>query len=179
MAVPVMESASNNPTMKKIHAIAALIGLAAQAAWAGELTAISSKFVNGAASGNLQELASTLWEGGPAKDVMLAEFKKVAPEIEKGNVKLTHVDRELVIGELGVSLMRIEGAGGKSDYKPIVCLKVKDGWRVFPWSGESDLKVLFDQRTKEEQIHLRLFNEWANLMEGLLAEEAGSGPEKK
>lgn len=168
--------------MKTTNVIATLTWLAAQAAWAGELTAISSKFVAGAARGNLQEVAATLWDGGPAKDEMLAEFKNVAPEIEKGNVTLTHVDRELVVGELGVTLMRIAGAGGKAAYKPIICLKVKEGWHVFPWSGEQDLKVLFDLRTKEEQIHLRLFNEWAHLMEKLLAEEAeqaGASPEKK
>jgi hypothetical protein len=165
--------------MKKTHLIAALLVLAAHAAWAGELTAISSKFVHGAAHGDLREIASTLWEGGPAKEGVLADFKTAAPEIAKGKVKLTPVDRELVIGELGVTLMRFEVADGKFDFKPIVCLKTKDGWRVFPWSSEADLKVLFDQRTKEEQIHLRLFNEWAHLMGKLLAEEAGSSLEKK
>lgn len=80
----------------------------------------------------MQEIASTLWEDGPANDGVLADFKSAAPEIAKENVKLTPVDRELVIGELGVTLMRFEVANGKFDFKLIVCLKTKDGWRVFP-----------------------------------------------
>jgi hypothetical protein len=153
--------------------ILAQIVFSVQIAWTGELTAISSKFVASAKEGNLENLASTLWDGGPAKDEMIAEFKKVAPEIQKEKLKLTKVDRELVIGELGVTLMRLDAEGDNDpSYNPIICLKVQGKWFIFPCGTEKHLKVLFDQRSKEEQIHLKLFNEWSNLMGKLLAEEA-------
>jgi hypothetical protein len=69
--------------------------------------------------------------------------------------------------------MDAEGAEAPH-FNPIICLKVEGTWLIFPWATEEHLKVLFKQRSKEEQIHLRLFNEWANLMEKLLTEEAGT-----
>jgi hypothetical protein len=78
--------------MKKTFVTIVQIAILIQMAWAGELTAISSKFVTAAKDGDIENLASTLW-----------------------NV---------------------------------------------------------NQRSKEEQIHLKLFNEWSNLIEELLAEEA-------
>ena len=159
--------------MNTTTVIFGLIAISVQLAISGELTAISSKFVEAAKEGNIENLSSTLWDGGPAKEEMIAEFKKVAPEIQKGNLKIKSVDRELIIGELGVTLMRIDAVGDDGpDYNPIICIKSKGKWVIFPWGTEKHLKVLFDQRSKEEQIHLKLFNEWANLMEKLLKEEA-------
>ena len=165
--------------MKKASVTIVQIAILIQMAWAGELTAISSKFVTAAKDGDIENLASTLWNGGPAKGEMIAEFKQVIPEIKEGKLKLTSVDRELIIGELGVTLMRMDAEGSKAPrFNPIICLKVEGKWLIFPWATEEHLKVLFNQRSKEEQIHLKLFNEWANLIEKLLAEEvvpAGAG----
>lgn len=158
--------------MKKISVTIIQIAIHVHMAWAGELTAISSKFVNAAKDGDIENLASTLWNGGPAKEEMIAEFKEVVPEIKEGKLKITRVDRELIIGELGITLMRLDSEDDKAPhYNPIICLKVEGKWLIFPWATEEHLQVLFDQRSKEEQIHLKLFNEWSNLMEKLLAEE--------
>jgi hypothetical protein len=161
--------------MSRISVTIVQISILIHTAWAGELTAISSNFVTAAKGGDIENLASTLWNGGPAKREMIEEFKKVVPEIKEGKLKLTSVDRELIIGELGVTLMRMDAEGAEAPhFNPIICLKVEGTWLIFPWATEEHLKVLFKQRSKEEQIHLRLFNEWANLMEKLLTEEAGT-----
>jgi len=158
--------------MKSISVTFVQIAILIHTAWAGELTAISSKFITAAKDGDIENLASTLWNGGPAKGEMIEEFKKVVPEIKGGKLKLTSVDMELIIGELGVTLMRMDAEGAKDPhFNPIICLKVEGKWLIFPWATEEHLKVLFNRRSKEEQIHLRLFNEWANLMEKLLTEE--------
>jgi hypothetical protein len=144
-----------------------------QMAWAGDLTAISSRFVAASNEGNIEKLASTLWDSGTAKDKFLTEFKEVAPEFQKRKLWFTKIERELVIGELGTTLVRLDSEGDShSDYERIVCLKVHGEWLIYPWATEEDLKVLSNQRSKEEQIHLKLFKEWSRLMEKLLAEEA-------
>jgi hypothetical protein len=94
-------------------------------------------------------------------------------------MKVAPVNKELVIGNLGVTLLRTDFEGqDEPQYGPMVCVRTESGWRVFPWASESDLKVLLEQRTPDEQIHLKLFNLWGNLTEQQLkkeAEQAGAG----
>jgi hypothetical protein len=157
--------------IKKVLLLASIT--AVQMAVGGELTAISTQFVAAATRGDAEGVVSTLCENGVGKEEMITEFKNAAPDFKSGKLKFTKIERELVIGDLGVTLMRLDIEGNpEPDYKPILCLKEKGKWRVIPWASEKDLKAVYEQRSKEEQIHLKLFNKWANLMGEMLADEA-------
>ena len=139
---------------------------------AAELTNVAQKFVAASIAGDSAKLDEVYLES-PTRERADAAFAEALPQIKAGKLKVEHVDKELVIGDLGVTLMRIEIEGHPvANFKPIICVRTDAGWRLFPWASESDLKVLLDQRTPDEKIHLRLFNTWANLVEEQIEKEA-------
>jgi hypothetical protein len=139
---------------------------------AAELTSVAQKFVTASISGDSAQLDQVYLES-PTRERADAAFAEALPQIKAGKLKVAHVDKELVIGDLGVTLMRIEFEGHPgANFKPMICVRTDTGWRLFPWASESDLKVLMEQRTPDEQIHLRLFNIWANFTEEQLNKEA-------
>jgi len=87
---------------------------------------------------------------------------------------ISHIDRELIIGDLGVTLIKIKTKSGKVDYDPIIYVKDATGWHILPYADARGLKKFAMSRTKDEQIHLRLFNEWANMVEEQ-EQQAGNG----
>jgi hypothetical protein len=146
-------------------------------AHAAELKEIAEKFVSASIAGDSAKLDEVYIES-PTRERVDAAFAEALPQIKAGKLRVAHVDRELVIGDLGVTLMRIEFEGHPvANFKPIIGVRTAAGWRLFPWASESDLKVLIHQRTPDEQIHLRLFNAWANLVEEQIEKvaEAGTG----
>ncbi|MBK1884911.1 hypothetical protein JIN85_21045, partial [Luteolibacter pohnpeiensis] len=142
------------------------------AAHAAELKEIAEKFVSASVAGDSTKL-DEVYLDSPTRERADAAFAEALPQIKAGKLKVAHVDKELVIGDLGVTLMRIDFEGHPvANFKPIICVRTDAGWRLFPWASQSDLKVLMDQRTPDEQIHLRLFNTWANLVEEQIEKEA-------
>jgi hypothetical protein len=140
-----------------------------------ELEAVSEQFLAAVESGDSEKLTQVYLEG-PTREKTVAEFIRALPEIKSGKMKVARVDKELVIGNLGVTLLRTDFEGqDEPEYGPLVCVRTESGWRVFPWASESDLKVLFEQRTPDEQIHLKLFDLWGNLTEQQLKKEAEAG----
>ena len=139
---------------------------------AAELTNVAQKFVTASIAGDSEKLDEVYLES-PTRERADAAFAEALPQIKAGKLQVAHVDKELVIGDLGVTLMRIEFEGHPvANFKPMICVRTDAGWRLFPWASESDLKVLMEQRTPDEQIHLRLFNTWANLTEEQLNKKA-------
>jgi hypothetical protein len=115
--------------MNKLFLVLAIIALAVQSASAGELDTVASKFVAAASKGEVKELASILWDNGPARDAMMAAFEPVFSRIKSADLKLTRIDRELILGELGVTLMRFDDPNDETpNYEAIFCVKVKDQW---------------------------------------------------
>lgn len=139
---------------------------------AAELIPIAKQFVAALAKLDNEKL-SGIYADAPTKENAIKAFAEAAPMIESGKLKIGAIDKQLIIGDLGVTLMRLESTDPpKVGYKPMIFVKVGGIWKVFPWATQSDLKTLADQRTPEERIHLQLFNKWANLMEELLAFES-------
>ena len=107
---------------------------------------------------------------------MVAEFAQILPQIQAKKLRISRIENELVIGDLGVTLIRLDLDGhAKPNYKPLICVRTDSGWRIFPWASQADLNILLEQRSPEEQIHLKLFNEWGNLIEELLTKQAQQG----
>ncbi len=139
---------------------------------AAELVPIAKQFVAAVAKLDNEKL-SEIYADGPTKQDAIKALAEAAPTIESGKLKIGAIDKELIIGDLGVTLTRLESTDPpKVGYKPLIFVKVSGVWKVFPWATQSDLNALADQRTPEERIHLQLFNKWTNLMEDLLDEEA-------
>jgi hypothetical protein len=161
--------------MKFIPILVAACGFCAFSLKAGELDQIAKQLVT-ASLKNDAAAFEKIYTESPTKQKAIADFAKefvqAAPLIDAGKLKVTAIDKELVIGDLGVTLMRLDFADQpKASFRPIVCVRVSGSWEVFPWSSTSDLKVLSEMRTPEEKIHIQLFNKWANLMEDLLLEQ--------
>jgi hypothetical protein len=161
--------------MKFISILVAACGFCAFSLEARELDQIAKQFVT-ASLKNDAVVFEEIYTESPTKQKAIADFAKefvqAAPLIDAGKLKVTTIDKELVIGDLGVTLMRLDFADQpKATFRPIVCVRVSGSWKVFPWSSTSDLKVLAETRTPEEKIHIQLFNKWANLMEDLLLEQ--------
>ncbi len=57
-------------------------------------------------------------------------------------------------------------------YRPLLCVKKNNNWFVVPWTKQDHLRQFSQQRTPYEQIHLKLFEKWANLIEKQLKKEA-------
>ena len=139
---------------------------------ASELEDISKQFVAAATKGDI-EVVRNLYMDSPTKDKTVAGFSKALPSIRDKKILISHVSRELILGDLGVTLLKMNFEGhSEAQYKPMICVRTKDGWKIFPWSSDKDLKVLLDQRNQEEQIHLQLFNTWANLTKAQLTKLA-------
>ncbi|QQL44092.1 hypothetical protein [Sulfuriroseicoccus oceanibius] len=152
------------------HLLAGILSVSV--AHAAELKEIAEKFVSAWVAGDYAKLDEVYLES-PTRERADEAFAEALPQIKAGKLTVAHVDKELVIGDLGVTLMRIDFEGHPvANFKPIICVRTEAGWRLFPWASQSDLKVLMDQRTPDEQIHLRLFNTWANLVEEQIEKEA-------
>ncbi|MDX1680110.1 MAG: hypothetical protein R3242_05190, partial [Akkermansiaceae bacterium] len=147
--------------MKKYIFIAALLACNINAE---TLTDIGSNFVSSAVRGDFDGVEKTLWANGEDKDAMLAAMKGASGAIESGELKISHVNRQLIIGDLGVTLIRIEASSGEVDYDPLIYVKDESGWHILPYADERGLKAFAAKRTKDEQIHLELFDKWANLV---------------
>ena len=136
-----------------------------------ELVPIAKQFVAAVAKLDNEKL-SGIYADAPTKQNAIKALGEAAPMIESGKLKIGAIDKELIIGDLGVTLTRLESTDPpKVGYKPLIFVKVGGIWKVFPWATQSDLKSLADQRNPEERIHLQLFNKWADLMEELLEEQ--------
>jgi hypothetical protein len=160
--------------MKILPILVAACGLCASSLKAGELDQLAKQFVTASLKHDAAAFEK-IYTDSPTKQKAIAEFVKAAPLIDAGKLKVTAIDKELVIGDLGVTLVRLDFADQhKASFQPLVCVRASGTWKVFPWSSTSDLKVLAETRTPEEKIHIQLFNKWASLMEDLLLEqEAG------
>ena len=146
----------------------AIISLISPFAIANELSNLSKKFVVAATNGD-RETLKKLYLDSPTLQKTIEALSQELPKIKENKLSISHIPRELIIGELGVSLMKIKSEDPlRSRYLPIIFVRTETGWKIFPWSSEADIKVLFDQRSPEEQIHLKLFNKWANLTENQL-----------
>ncbi|RYD78855.1 MAG: hypothetical protein EOP84_13760 [Verrucomicrobiaceae bacterium] len=142
---------------------------------AAELKDIAEKLVSASIAGDSAKLDEVYLES-PTRERADAAFAEALPQIQAGKLRVAHVDRELVIGNLGVTLMRIDFEGHPvANFQPIIGVRTDKGWQLFPWASESDLKVLMQQRTPDEQIHLRLFDRWAHLIEEQIEKEAEAG----
>ena len=149
-----------------------LLMLMSSFAMASELEDISKLFVAAAKSGNSDQLKK-IYLDTSTRDTALLELEKTLPQIQSKKLNLSNIKNELVIGDLGVTLIRVDFADQpEPKYRPLICVRTKNGWRVFPWSTQDDLKTLYEQRTPEEQIHLKLFNKWGQLIKPLLKPEA-------
>jgi hypothetical protein len=157
-------------TMKWILPTVFLGLFASSWARAGELSKIGLQFIEAAAAGNSDALAKTYIDA-PSKEAAVAAFKEASQLIAGGKIKVSKVERELVIGDLGVTLFSFEMDGNK-DLKPIICVRDQGEWKVYPWATESDMNGLLKTRTPDEQIHLQLFDEWARLVEKQMEEQA-------
>ncbi|MGJ8697797.1 MAG: hypothetical protein ACSHYF_15880 [Verrucomicrobiaceae bacterium] len=149
---------------------------------AGVLTEIGNKFVSSAVKGDFVGVEETLWSGAAVgqKAAMLEGIKGAAGAIESGQVEISHVGKELVIGNLGATLLRIEAKSGTVDYDPIIYVKDGEGWHIVPWGDQEGLRVFAASRTDDEQIHLKLLNTWGSLVEEqLVKEEKAQGGESK
>ena len=156
--------------MKKIISSFFLALFASSLVQAAELSKIARQFVEAAASGNTDALAKS-YVDAPSKEAAVEAFGEASKLIAEGKIKISEVERELVIGDLGVTLFQFE-MDGKKDMKPIICVRTNGEWKVYPWASESDLNGLLKTRTPDEQIHLQLFNKWANLVEEQIKEQA-------
>ena len=133
---------------------------------------IATQFVDATISGNSEELKK-LYIDSTTREKFIKEFMEASPMIQSKKIKITRIDKELVIGDLGVTLIRLDFEGRpKPKYQPLICVRSNNIWKIFPWTSQSDLKVLLNQRNPDEQIHLQLFNEWANLTEDQLTKNA-------
>jgi hypothetical protein len=142
---------------------------------AGELDQIARNFIT-ATSKNDATLLAEVFVDSPPKDKAIAEIAQVPPLLEAGQLQITAVDKELIIGDLGGTLMRLDFEGQpKPSFRPIGCVRTEGKWKIFPCASTSDLKVLAEMRTPEEKIHIQLFNKWASLMEDLLLEQDSGG----
>lgn len=137
-----------------------------------ELDRLARQFIAATSENDPGQLDKVFAESTTKKKA-IAETAQVQAMITSGKLKITAIDKELIIGDLGVTLMRLDFEGEpKGSFRPIVCVRTSGQWKIFPWSSTSDLKVLADTRTPDERIHIQLFNKWANLMEDLLLEQA-------
>ncbi|MBB5350689.1 hypothetical protein HNR46_000917 [Haloferula luteola] len=137
-----------------------------------ELEDVSSQFFAAVQSGDPEQLTKVFMES-PTRDQSIADFISALPLIESGSIQLAPTHKELVIGELGASLVRFHyGKSRRAEYELLICVKTANGWQVFPWGSDSDLEVLSKQRSPDEQIHLKLFKEWKVLMTQQLEEDA-------
>lgn len=143
--------------------------------FAGTLTDLGSKFVTSAVSGDFVLVEKTLLPNSEQKDAMLAAMKGAAGAVESGELTIMHVDRELIIGNLGATLIKIQNKSGDVDYDPILYVQEGGSWYIIPWADEKGLRVFAASRSEDEQIHLKLFNEWAHLLEKQLESKAEQG----
>jgi predicted acyl esterase len=126
---------------------------------------VATQFVDAAISGNSKELTQ-IYIDSTTREKAIKEFMEFSPMIQSKKIKITRIDKELVIGDLGVTLIRLDIEGRtEPNYQPLICVRFNDTWKIFPWTSKSDLKILLKQRSPDEQIHLQLFNEWAKLTE--------------
>ncbi len=138
---------------------------------AGTLTELSKKYVASASANDKAQLEAICMDS-PTKAKSIEECAQLPEMIKSGKAKVTAVDKELIIGDLGVTLMRIDfDEQPKPSFRPIVCVRIDDHWKVFPWVTTSDMKELAKQRTPEETIHIQLLNEWTHLMGQLLLKQ--------
>lgn len=139
---------------------------------ADELESISKSFIKSATIGDKDALEK-IYLDVPTRAKAIEAITQALPQLKSGEFRITGVPNELVIGDLGVTLICFESdKSTKRDYDPMICVRTSDGWRVYPWASQADLKRFVDQRTPEEQIHLKLFTEWAKLTEELLTKSA-------
>lgn len=138
---------------------------------AGPVADLGAGFVEAVLKDDDEGLEKLVALSDKRKAAMLASFREAAGAIEAGAISLKAIDRELVIGDLGVTLIKFSTKGGESDYDPLVCMKTKEGWRAVPWENEEDARKFAASRTSDEQIHLKLFDEWADLVVEEIAKE--------
>ena len=155
--------------------------------FAGTLIDLGNRFVKSAVSGDFGTVEKTLLPESEQKDAMLAAMKGAAGAVESGELTITHIDRELIIGDLGATLIKIQTKSGDVDYDPILYAREDESWYIVPWADEKGLRAFAAGRSQDEQIHLKLFNEWAHLLEKQLeskaeqdgADQPATAPESK
>ena len=161
--------------MKYLPAIILSLACSVSVQNAAELASTAKSFVEATLKNDIGAFEELYLESSTkpkAIEGLSKEFEEVSELIKAGKLTASSVDKELVIGDLGVTLMQIDfEEEDQTSFRPIVCVRTPEGWRVFPWFSTSDLEVLADSRTPEERIHIQLFNRWANLMEDLLLEQ--------
>jgi len=139
---------------------------------AAELEALSKRFIDSAQRGDSEGLTK-IYLNGPTRTKAVTAFMEIFAQVKKKELKISRIENELIIGDLGVALIRVESVDHREPrYRPFICVRTSKGWRAYPWFNEADLKLLYEQRTPEEQIHLKLFNKWGNLMGELLKKQA-------
>ena len=145
-----------------------LLALTTSINFANELEKLSKDFVMAVTNGNTEELKKIYLDSSTLQKT-IDDFLLALPLFEEKKLTVSHVPRELIIGNLGVSLIKLKSTDGPTpSYKPLIFVKTESGWKLFPWSRQADLKILIEQRNPDEQIHIQLFNKWANLVEDQL-----------
>ncbi len=135
-----------------------------------ELVPIAEQFVAAVTKSNDEEVNKLYAEGSTKQNAIVA-FAEVAPMIESGKLKISAVEKELIIGDLGISLTRLEFTEpAKIGYKPMFFVKIDGVWKIFPRATQKDIDILKEQRSPDERIHLQLFNEWVSLTQESLEE---------
>lgn len=143
----------------------------------GALVQVSQKFVKDINAGDADALKGRVLATG-VKDRWLEEFKGVREMIVVGVISVSTPEKELVIGDLGVTLLRIEKLRPEQfvRYVPMIWVRVDGSWNFVPWTNEKELHDFAKTRSAEEQIHIKLMDKWADEIEKLLAEEAKVTP---
>lgn len=157
--------------LRKVFAVALVV--LAPCLVAGELTEASDKFMKSVKEGDAQALKGMAIDSS-AREEWLTGFKQAAAGIKAGKLKLDMDSRELVIDKIGAKMMCMEAQGGEwRNFVAVIWVKEADEWKLVPWEREEHLREFAKARSAEEQIHLKLIDEWEGLMEDLIRKEKG------
>ena len=114
---------------------------------------------------NMPMLKSCYGLKATQKEEMIAAMKGAAKAINSGDLKISHINKELVIGNLGATIIKIESKSGDVDYDPVIYVRDGSSWYIIPYADEKGLRDFAASRTEDEQVHLKLFERWVYLMQ--------------
>lgn len=137
-----------------------------------DLSKLSLDFINALKVGDVDKLEPLILEDASTRDEFLSGVPDGAKAMAEQELELRHVNRELIIGDIGMTLLGIRRAGGpKFDFDPLIFRRSGDQWKMFPWANESHLKEFFSSLSPEEQSDVRLLQKWAQALGKMLNAE--------